>query len=100
MRFFFALQRRGTYLTCPIFYAKPEPLGAEFKNFSCSVTGDLLFVETQIGKDFIKKSKDLLHIGEMAACAKRILEEKKGIGQRDVKGVTTYFSCQQLVILK
>ena len=33
---------------------KPEPLGTEFNTVACSVTGDLIFIELQRGKEGIE----------------------------------------------
>ena len=37
-------------------FQKPEPLGTEFKTVACSVTGALLFIEVQRGKEGMKYS--------------------------------------------
>ena len=31
-------------------FCKPEPLGTEFKTFTCSIIGALLFIEAQRGR--------------------------------------------------
>ena len=36
---------------------KPEPLSTEFKTVACSVTGALLFIEVQRGKEGMKDSR-------------------------------------------
>ena len=38
-------------------FCKPEPLGIEFNTFECYVTGELLFIEVQRGKEGMKQSK-------------------------------------------
>ena len=38
----------------------------------------------------MKNIKYHLYIGEMKYCAKRMMEDTKGLGQRDVKGATNY----------
>ena len=55
---------------------------------ACSVTGDLILIEIQIGKEGTNKSKYNPHLGVMEACTKIMTEAKKGIGQRDIKGDT------------
>ena len=35
---------------------KPEPLGTKFKTVACSVTGALLFIKVQRGKEGMKDS--------------------------------------------
>ena len=67
---------------------KPETLGTDFKNMTCSVTGDLLLIEIHRSEGEIKKSKHHLDLGATAACMKRIMEYTKELGQRDVKGIT------------
>ena len=44
-------------------FRKPEPLGTEFKTFACSVTGDVLFIETQRGKEGTKDSRYQKYLG-------------------------------------
>ena len=65
---------------------KPETLGNKFKIVSCSVTGALLFIEVQRGKEGMKDSRYQQEFGATAACMKRMMEETKGIGQRSKKG--------------
>ena len=67
-------------------FRKPEPLGTEFKTVACSVTGELLFIEVQRGKEGMKNSRYKQDIGSTAACTKRMMEETKGIGQKSKKG--------------
>ena len=38
-------------------FRKPEPLGTEFKTVAYSVTGTLLFIEGQSGKEGMKDSR-------------------------------------------
>ena len=44
-----------------------EPLGTEFKTVACSVTGDLLFIEVQRGKEGMKDSRYQKEIGATTA---------------------------------
>ena len=57
----------------------PEPIGTEFKTVACSITGDLIFLETQ---------QYHLELGATAACTKILMGETKGLGQRAMKGLT------------
>ena len=67
-------------------FRNPEPLGTEFKTVACSVTGALLFIEVQRGKEGMKNSRYQRGLGSTAACTKRMMEETKGIGQKSKKG--------------
>ena len=67
-------------------FRKPEILGTEFKTVACSVTGELLFIEIQRGKEGMKDSRYHKELGATAACKKRMMEETKGIGQKSKKG--------------
>ena len=66
----------------------PEPLGIEFKTVVYYVTGALLFIEVQKGKEGMKDSRHQQELGATAACTKRMMEETKGIGQKSKKGGT------------
>ena len=50
------------------------------------ITGALLLIDIQRGKEWIKKRKYHLEIGATAACTKRMMETTKALGQRDIKG--------------
>ena len=69
-------------------FRNTEPLGIEFKTVACYVTGDLLFIKLQIGKEGMKHSKCHHNLGATAACTKRMTEATKGIGQKSRKGAT------------
>ena len=69
-------------------FRKPEPLGTEFNTVACSVTGALLFIEIQRGKEGIKDSRYQYELGATAECTKRMMEETKGIVQKSIKGRT------------
>ena len=69
-------------------FRKPEPLGTEFKTVACYVTGALLFIEVQRGKDGMKHRKYHKELGETVLCTKIIMETTKGIGQKSIKGGT------------
>ena len=66
-------------------FCKPEPLGTKFKTFDCSVTGDLLFIEVQSGKEGMKDSLYQQELGAATACTKQMMEATKGIGQKSKK---------------
>ena len=61
---------------------KMEPLGIEFKTVACYVTGELLLIEVQRGKEGMKHNKYQKELGATEACTKRMTEETKGIGQK------------------
>ena len=61
---------------------KPEPLDTKFKTVAFSVTGDLLFIEVQRGKEGMKDICYQQELGANAACTKRMMEETKGIVQK------------------
>ena len=66
-------------------FRKSEPLGTEFKTIACSVTGALLFIEVQRGKEGVKDSRYQKKLGATAACTNRTMEETRGIGQKSKK---------------
>ena len=68
-------------------FLKPEPLGEELNTVSCFVTGSLLFIEVQIGKEETNLSKYQQKLGLTAACTKRMTEATKGIVQKSIKGL-------------
>ena len=57
-----------------------------FKTVAWSVTGALLFIEAQRGKEGMKDSRYQQELGATAACTKRMTEETKGIDQKSKKG--------------
>ena len=65
-------------------FRKPEPLGTEFKTVACSVTGALLFIKVQRGKEGMKDSRYQQELGATAACTKWMTEETKGIDRSEV----------------
>ena len=69
-------------------FRKPEPLGIEFKTVTCSSTWALLFIEARILKEGRNKIKYHLHLVATASCTKIMIEAKKGIGWRYIKGAT------------
>ena len=72
-------------------FRNPEPLGTEFNTVACSVTGALLFIEVQRGKEGMKHSRYQKELGATTACTKRMMEATKGIGQKSIKGGTKDF---------
>ena len=69
-------------------FCKIEPLGTDIKIVAFYVIGALLFVEVQRVKEGINNSKYHLQIVATTVCNKRIMEAKKGISQRGIKGAT------------
>ena len=72
-------------------FHKPEPLGIEFKTVTRSVTGVLLFIEVQIGKEGENIRKYHQKLGATENCTKRMKKSTKGIGHRHIKGATKDF---------
>ena len=70
-------------------FRKPDPLGTKFKTVACYVTGDLLFIEVQRGKEVMKDSRYQKELGATASCTKRMMEATKGIDQKSKKGGPT-----------
>ena len=69
-------------------FRKPDPLGTDFNTVACSITWDLLFVESQRGKEVAKNSKYQKDLGATASCTMRMMETTKGISQKYRKGAT------------
>ena len=82
----FRTTAKGNLPQLSYIFRKPEPLGTEFKTVACSVTGALLFIEVQRGKEGMKNSRYQQELGATAACMKRMMEETNGIGQKSKKG--------------
>ena len=59
---------------------KLEPIGTKFKTVACYITGALLFIEVNRGKEGMKDSRYQQEIGATVACTKRMMEETKEIG--------------------
>ena len=53
-------------------FRKPEPLGIEMKNVSCSRLGTMLHLDIQKGKEDMKTSIFQKYIGGTTACMKRL----------------------------
>ena len=53
---------------------KPENLGTEFKCVVCPVTGVMMFLEIQMGKDLMRHTKYQQELGATAACGLRLSE--------------------------
>lgn len=63
---------------------KPVPLGTEFKNVCCSVTGIMLYVEVQRGKDGMKKKHPSNGIyGATTGCTYRLSQASNKCGLHD-----------------
>ena len=69
-------------------FRKPEPLVTELKAVVCYVTGSLIFIEIQRGKEGMKLIRYHLELGATAVYTKRLMEETKGMGQRALKRST------------
>ena len=66
------------HLSC--IFRKPDLPGTEFKTVACSVTGALLFIKVQRGKEGMKNSRYQKELGATAVCMKRMMEESRGKG--------------------
>ena len=66
---------------------KPKPLGTEFKNIACSVTGIMLHLEIQHGKIPMQKAKHSEEHGATTGCTMRLCEESRysGMGLSEQK---------------
>ena len=84
----FCTTSKGNLPHLSYIFRKPEPFGAEFKKFACSVTGSLIFIDIQRGKEGMKLSRYHLELGATSACTKILMEDIKGLGQRSLKGST------------
>ena len=82
----FRTTAKGNLLHLSYIFRKPDPLGTKFKTVACSVTGALLFIEVQRGKEGTKDSRYQKELGATEAYTKRMMEETKGIGQKSKKG--------------
>ena len=71
-------------------FRKPEPLGTETNNLTCSRLGAMLHLDIQKGKEAMKKSTFQSELGGTAACMKRLSIATKGYGQ--LTSNDTYFS--------
>ncbi len=52
---------------------KPEPLGCEVKCLCCAVSGVMLFLELQEGKERMGKKEYVTELAATAACTKRMV---------------------------
>ena len=86
IRFWTMAKGNVPHLSC--IFRKPKPLGKEFKAVACYVTGALLLIEFQRGKEGMKHRKYQKELGSTAACTKRMTEATKGIGQKSIIGGT------------
>ena len=89
----FRKMAKGNLPQLSYIFRKPDPLSTEFKTVACSVTGALLFIEVQRGKEGMKKSRYQQELRATAACTKRMMEETKGIGQKSKRGGRRIVSC-------
>ena len=82
----FRTTEKGNLPHLSYIFRKPEPLGTKFKTVVCSVTGALLFIEVQRGKEGMKDSRYQKELGSTAACTNQMMEEIRGTGQKSKKG--------------
>lgn len=60
---------------------KPQPLGTEFKSVACGVTGCMLHIEIQKGKDAMRIAEHSNAYGVTSACSLRLLNATVQSGQ-------------------
>ena len=58
---------------------KPEPLGSKFKTTACPVTGCILHMKIQRGKEIMKDNQCNQEIGATAGCTLCMLEESHDV---------------------
>ena len=80
----FRITAKGNLPHLSYIFRKPEPLGTKFNKVACYVTGDLLFIEVQSGKEGMKDSRYQQELGATAACTKWMMEGTKGIDRSEV----------------
>jgi hypothetical protein len=61
---------------------KPHPLGTEFKDLACSVTGIMLFLEIQEGSEPMKQKPHSDKLSSHAACVARMVEGTEDNGSQ------------------
>ena len=84
----FRMPAKGNLPHLSYIFRNPEPLGKDFKTVACYVTGSLLLIGVQRGKEGMNHSKYQKEIGATTDCTKIMMEETKGIGQKSIKGGT------------
>ena len=70
---------------------RKKPLWKESKTVACYVTGALVFLEIQRGKEGMESSHYHSELGNTSTCTMIFTEETKGLGKRDLKGSTRDF---------
>ena len=75
----FRTTAKGNFTHLYYIFRNLEPLGTEFKKVACSVTGTLLFIEFQGGKEWMYHRKYQKELGATVAYTKRTMETTKGI---------------------
>ena len=68
-----------------------EARGKELNTVTCYVTGTLVLIDVQIGKEVMNHLKYQQEIGATASFTKRIMESTKIIGQKYIKWGTKFF---------
>ena len=87
----FCTTSKGDLPQLSYIFRKLEPLGTEFKMVPCSITGALILIEIQRGKQGMKSSQYNLELVSTSVFTKILMEEMKELGQRSLKGSTRYF---------
>ena len=71
--------KTGGLPTISFILQKPEDLGAELKIVVCAVTGVILSIEIQRGKEAMREARHSARIGCTAACTLRGVEQAEHI---------------------
>ena len=68
----FLMTTKGNLPHLSYIFRKTEPLGTEFNKVVCSITGALLFIEVQRGKEGMKEIRYKKELGATAEFTNRI----------------------------
>ena len=67
---YFSTTKLGGLPNISYIMRKPQPLGTEFKNIVCGMSGLMLWLEIQEGKDRMRR-KEFIRLRATAACVMR-----------------------------
>ena len=70
----FRTTAKGNLTHLSYIFCNTEPLGKYFKTVACYVTGDLIFIEVDIGNEGKKNRKYHLYLRSTAYFTKRMME--------------------------
>ena len=81
---------KGDFRHLSYIFCNPEPLGTKFKTVDCYVTGSLIFLENQLGEEGMELIRFHFNLEAMAVCNNRLMEDTKELGEKSLKGSTSY----------